>query len=194
MGPIYSTKSTQPSLLCPHGHYPPPPFRCGRHISIAPKVGAFHEIERYKRVATYALVFSILSFAVAVLMVAWRFTPDEPTFEEMRERVIRTPTEEPRLCVTVFPESINRTFDPEEVGEPLFLTPYIKAGRLEAAARASRVEHVMQTEESYSGFLTVNEELNSNLFFWYFPSRAVEKKKAEEIPLVLWLQGSEWTS
>ena len=67
------------------------------------KVGAFHEIERYKRVVTYALVFSILSFSVAVLMVAWRFTPDEPTFEEMRERVIRTPTEEPRLCVTVFP-------------------------------------------------------------------------------------------
>ena len=53
------------------------------------KVGAFHEIERYKRVVTYALVFSILSFSVAVLMVAWRFTPDEPTFEEMRERVIR---------------------------------------------------------------------------------------------------------
>ena len=31
----------------------------------------------------------------------------------------------------------------------------------------------MQTEESYTGFLTVNKELDSNLFFWYFPSRRV---------------------
>ena len=153
------------------------------------KVGAFHEIERYKRVVTYALVFSLLSFAAAVLVVAWRLTPAEPTFEEMRERVIRTPTEEPRLCVTVFPESIARRFDPAEVGEPLLLTPYVEAGRLEEAAAAARVAHVMQTEESYSGFLTVNKELNSNLFFWYFPSRAVAEKRAEDIPLVLWLQG-----
>ena len=99
---------------------------------------------------------------------AWRLPPAEPTFEEMRERVIRTPTEEPRLCVTVFPESIARRFDPAEVGEPLLLTPYVEAGRLEEAAAAARVAHVMQTEESYSGFLTVNKELNSNLFFWYF--------------------------
>ena len=32
-----STKSTQPPLICPHSHYPPPPSRCGRLISIALK-------------------------------------------------------------------------------------------------------------------------------------------------------------
>ena len=94
------------------------------------------------------------------------------------------------MCVTVFPNSISKGFDEEEVGPTLFLTPYIESGRFEEAADAARVQSVMQTEESYSGFLTVNKEYNSSLFFWYFPSRAIDKgKKAEDIPLVLWLQG-----
>ena len=29
---MYSTKFTQPPLLRPHGHYPPPPSRCRYHI------------------------------------------------------------------------------------------------------------------------------------------------------------------
>ena len=53
------------------------------------KLRAFLEIERYKKIVTYALIFSIFSFVIAIIMVAWRFTEDEPTFEELRERVIR---------------------------------------------------------------------------------------------------------
>jgi vitellogenic carboxypeptidase-like protein len=46
------------------------------------------------------------------------------------------------------------------------LTPYIEAGRMEEAAADAKVQRVMQTEESYSGFLTVNKQYNSSLFFW----------------------------
>ncbi|EFN81843.1 Probable serine carboxypeptidase CPVL [Harpegnathos saltator] len=38
---------------------------------------------------------------------------------------------------------------------------------------------------SYSGYLTVNKEYNSNLFFWFFP--AMHNPKTA--PVVLWLQG-----
>ena len=40
--------------------------------------------------------------------------------------------------------------------------------------------------ESYSGYLTVNKpQCNSNLFFWFFPAKAVDPEKA---PVLLWLQ------
>lgn len=39
--------------------------------------------------------------------------------------------------------------------------------------------------ESYSGYFTVNEQYQSNIFFWFFPA----KKGAANAPLALWLQG-----
>jgi len=60
-------------------------------------------------------------------------------------------------------------------GEPLFLTPLIKAGAIEEARIKAKVVGLPNAPEveSYSGYLTVNEEFNSNMFFWFFPSKVV---------------------
>ncbi|XP_037073484.1 LOW QUALITY PROTEIN: probable serine carboxypeptidase CPVL [Pollicipes pollicipes] len=70
--------------------------------------------------------------------------------------------------------------------EALFLTPYIQAGELEKGRNLSKVRGLAGTDvESYAGYLTVNEEYNSNMFFWFFPA----KENPAEAPVVLWLQG-----
>ncbi|XP_065285799.2 probable serine carboxypeptidase CPVL isoform X2 [Dermacentor albipictus] len=64
-----------------------------------------------------------------------------------------------------------------EVGGPLFLTPLINAGSLDKARHLSRVGPLLGDAEatelfpSYAGFLTVNKELSSNIFFWFFPAK-----------------------
>ncbi|KAI1289754.1 putative serine carboxypeptidase CPVL [Halotydeus destructor] len=70
-------------------------------------------------------------------------------------------------------------------GEPLFLTPLIQAGQLDQARQVSRVTGLPNAPEveSYAGYLTVNEEYDSNMFFWFFP--AADAKA----PILLWLQG-----
>ncbi|CAG7831463.1 unnamed protein product, partial [Allacma fusca] len=72
----------------------------------------------------------------------------------------------------------------EDVGKPLLLTPYIRAGKIQEAQAASRVTNLTDVV-SYSGFLTVNEKYGSNMFFWFFPA-AFNPDKA---PLLVWLQG-----
>lgn len=45
---------------------------------------------------------------------------------------------------------------------------------------------------SYSGFLTVDERYNSNLFFWYFPKPNQKEPKNvgnSTTPWIIWLQG-----
>jgi hypothetical protein len=66
------------------------------------KLKTIYEIERYKKLITYAIVISLLSFLLAVTMVVWRFTMDEPSFEELRRKVIGTPDEAPRLVIYNF--------------------------------------------------------------------------------------------
>lgn len=56
---------------------------------------------------------------------------------------------------------------------PLFLTPLIKSGLISEAQNSARVHNFLPGSISYSGFITVNEEYNSNLFFWYFPATSV---------------------
>lgn len=71
---------------------------------------------------------------------------------------------------------------------PLLLTSYIKQGKYKEAKKAAKVNLWKQgiwNLESYSGFITVDETYDSNLFFWYFPA----KKNADTAPLALWLQG-----
>ena len=156
------------------------------------KLAYYYEIERYKKLVTYAIILALFMIFVAVIMVIWRFTSDKPTFWQMREKVLSTASEEPRLCVTIYPNVIDKEFDPEEVGEPLFLTSLIEAGKYKEAASKAKVESVLQSEKSYTGFLTVDMTYNSTLFFWYFPSFREEN---EDIPLVLWLQGGPgWPS
>ena len=62
------------------------------------------------------------------------------------------------------------------MGDPLFLTPLIESGDIENARNLARVVDPLpglnaeDTPESYSGFITVDESLGSNMFFWFFPA------------------------
>jgi vitellogenic carboxypeptidase-like protein len=46
-------------------------------------------------------------------------------------------------------------------------------------------------QESYSGYLTVNKQFNSNMFFWFFPA---QNSHLSSTPLLLWLQGGPGSS
>lgn len=54
-------------------------------------------------------------------------------------------------------------------GNPLFLTPLINSGEIIQARESALVKDFFPVK-SYSGFITINESQNSNMFFWYFPS------------------------
>ena len=63
-----------------------------------------------------------------------------------------------------------------DVGEPLYLTPYIQSGDIETAKSLARVTDPLpdlenENIESYSGFITVEPSTNSNMFFWFFPAQ-----------------------
>ena len=76
-----------------------------------------------------------------------------------------------------------------DAGEPLFLTPLLKNGSIEKAVELSRVQGV-GSMPSYSGYLTVNENYGSNMFFWFFPAQ----EDPENAPVVMWLQGGPGAS
>jgi vitellogenic carboxypeptidase-like protein len=93
----------------------------------------------------------------------------------------------------------------EDPGEPLFLTPYLEQGKLEARQLRyyflisslyffhlfSSVELLPYKQKSFSGYLTVNKEYNSNMFFWFFPAQNENKP---DTPVMLWLQGGPGSS
>eukprot|EP00118_Oscarella_pearsei_P024816 m.306863 g.306863 ORF g.306863 m.306863 type:complete len:481 (+) comp41651_c0_seq1:1019-2461(+) len=73
-----------------------------------------------------------------------------------------------------------------DVGERLFLTPYIKSGQIDKARNLSRVSGLLDPDiESYTGFFTTNETYGSNMFFWFFPAQSGDANA----PVLLWLQG-----
>ena len=62
-----------------------------------------------------------------------------------------------------------------DVGEPLYLTPYIESGDIATGAQLSQVVDPLDgiendPIESYSGFFTVRPETDSNMFFWFTPA------------------------
>ncbi|XP_028034214.1 venom serine carboxypeptidase-like [Bombyx mandarina] len=76
--------------------------------------------------------------------------------------------------------------------QPVLLTTLINSNRIEEARRLSSVNRSIALEyESYSGFLTVNKQYNSNTFFWYFP---VRNKPKDSTPWIIWLQGGPGAS
>jgi len=89
----------------------------------------------------------------------------------------------------MFPEFVSSPFtflDESPDNEPLFLSPLIKAGKIDEAREAARVHLEGPKIESYSGYLTVNTpDCGSNMFFWYFPA----KYGSDSAPTLLWLQG-----
>lgn len=71
-------------------------------------------------------------------------------------------------------------WDPAPVaaaGEPLLLTPYLRNGQILRAKQLARVADVFRPHRvvSYSGFFTVSDQYNSNLFFWFFPAPVTPK-------------------
>jgi len=75
-----------------------------------------------------------------------------PSFEEQRRRVLSTEWENPRLCVTIFPEAIRREFDVSQTGEALHLTEFMDKKGAKAAAKAAKVSrNVLPGAVSYSG-------------------------------------------
>ena len=62
-----------------------------------------------------------------------------------------------------------------DVGEPLYLTPYIQSGDIATAKSLAQVTDPLpdlenENIESYAGFLTVEPSTNNNMFFWFFPA------------------------
>ncbi|KAK4875528.1 hypothetical protein RN001_011950 [Aquatica leii] len=79
----------------------------------------------------------------------------------------------------------------KDTTQPLILTPLIKSGNIKEAQEAAEVKFDgFKGIRSYSGYFTVNEQYNSNLFFWFFPSEI----NYESAPVVLWLQGGPGAS
>jgi vitellogenic carboxypeptidase-like protein len=62
----------------------------------------------------------------------------------------------------------------EDVGDPLFLSPLIESGKIDLARKKAMVQHKeMNDISSYAGYLTVNKIYNSNIYFWFFPSKVI---------------------
>ncbi|XP_071108886.1 probable serine carboxypeptidase CPVL isoform X2 [Haliotis cracherodii] len=80
-----------------------------------------------------------------------------------------------------YPEMLQNGVDP---GQPLFLTPYLESGDIQKAKEMSLTTSPIITK-GYSGFLTVNKTINSNMFFWFFPAQT----DPANAPVLLWLQG-----
>ncbi|KAK9879924.1 hypothetical protein WA026_008428 [Henosepilachna vigintioctopunctata] len=79
----------------------------------------------------------------------------------------------------------------EDNGSPLILTEYIVKGRIEEGVKAAEVNHpAFLNVTHYTGFFTVNETFNSNLFTWFFPSESDPLND----PVVVWLQGGPGSS
>ena len=85
----------------------------------------------------------------------------------------------------VYLVAITDEYNESEVGNHLVLTDYINSERIAEGVKLAKVNNVLQAEQSYAGFLEVNSTFNSSLFFWFFPSQ----HKANEAPLLLWLEG-----
>ncbi|CAG7824705.1 unnamed protein product [Allacma fusca] len=78
----------------------------------------------------------------------------------------------------------------------LILTPFIKSGDLDKARStaedsfdASKLK-TTNPVKSYSGYFTVDEKFNSNLFFWFFPAQ----ENPEKAPVILYVNESPGTS
>lgn len=72
----------------------------------------------------------------------------------------------------------------DDPGDPLILTPYLVSGDIDKARSLSQVNGI-GSFPSYSGYFTVDDKNNGNMFFWFFPSQ----DGAADAPVALWLQG-----
>lgn len=80
--------------------------------------------------------------------------------------------------------------NPVNSENPLILTPLIESGKIEEARKLALVPPLLPNLTSYAGFLTVDVECDSNMFFWFFPADS----NYESAPLSIWLQGGPGAS
>ena len=59
----------------------------------------------------------------------------------------------------------------DDVGEALHVTPLLKSGANGAAVARAAAETHIGNVTSYTGYFTVDEKHDGNMFFWYFPSQ-----------------------
>ena len=90
------------------------------------------------------------------------------SFPVLRAQVLDVKESDLSSCYTLnlYPQS------KQPKGSPLILSDLIKLGKYQEAEKLSRVKGVLVDVPSYSGFLTVDEEANSNMFFWFVPKES----------------------
>ena len=73
---------------------------------------------------------------------------------------------------SMFPGSVSNPphLTEEQVGKPLILTPFLENGQIDEARNRAEVRGISDIK-TFSGFFTVNKTYDSNLFFWYAPSK-----------------------
>ena len=73
---------------------------------------------------------------------------------------------------SMFPGSVSNPphLTEEQVGKPLILTPFLENGQIDEAKNRAEVRGISDIK-TFSGFFTVNKTYDSNLFFWYAPSK-----------------------
>lgn len=104
------------------------------------------------------------------------------------------------FCLVAFSVGVNAFINPyprsktihfrDNAEEKLILTPYIESGRIQEARNLSRVQSLKGNVTSFSGFVTVNKDCDSNIFFWFF----LADSSPETAPISVWLQGGPGAS
>lgn len=102
---------------------------------------------------------------VTVLVVAWWCRVPRPASCPSSEST-------PLYLRSAYPLWDPQTTPSRSVAEPLLLTPYLRNGHILRAKHLAKVTDVFRPHRvaSYSGYFTVSDEHNSNLFFWFFPA------------------------
>ncbi|KAF2347083.1 Peptidase S10 serine carboxypeptidase, partial [Trinorchestia longiramus] len=74
-----------------------------------------------------------------------------------------------------------------DCGDPLYISPFLKQGKIKEARNLSRVQLPNDSGDtlSFSGYFNVDEENESEMFFWFFPA----KTTPSVAPVLIWLQG-----
>ncbi|XP_043287646.1 venom serine carboxypeptidase-like [Venturia canescens] len=104
--------------------------------------------------------------------------------------VILAVTFDESVSVECFYDTSN---DTSSAGKPLYVLSWLRNyyGHPECAQIKAKVSHPQLPDiPSYAGYFTVNKNLGSNLFFWYFPAR----ESPETAPVVLFVEGGPGVS
>lgn len=107
-----------------------------------------------------------------------------PERREMSDQPISPAWHKRRPFVSMFPEKKELFGAQGGVGDPLILTPYLEQKKIHLAYEKARVSGLSDHVHSFSGFFTVNKKFNSNLFFWFVPSK-VKKTALRDDPVTM---------